>query len=197
MCDISTLSKYKNRPSPPRPANDLPCRGKVFIGNDGMYWKSSQTSNGVYRWVKQSDDKSPTRKSKSPTKSPTRKSKSATKSPTRKSKSPTRKSKSPTRKSKSPTRKSKSPASGRLSSYRVYLISNRKIPVSELTKTSKVHDITLKASHFKAKAEYYKDKDSWEIECSETISHNPQDIKKWAKSLSGVKSVKVAHTNYL
>ena len=170
MCDISTLPKYKNRPSPPRPANDLPCRGKVFIGNDGMYWKSSQTSNG-YRWIKHSDG--------------------------RKSKSPARISRSPARKSKSPARKSKSPAHGRLSSYRVYLISNRKIPVAELTKTSKVHDITLKASHFKAKAEYYKDKDSWEIECSETISHNPQNIKKWAKSLSGVKSVKVAHTNYL
>lgn len=70
MCDMSTLSKYKNRPSPPRPANDSPCRDKVFIGNDGMYWKSTQISNGTYRWVKTKSSvsrKSPAmKKSKSP-----------------------------------------------------------------------------------------------------------------------------------
>ena len=50
LCDISTKSKYLNRPSPPRPANDVACRGRKFSGNDGGVWKSEKTSTGVYRW---------------------------------------------------------------------------------------------------------------------------------------------------
>jgi hypothetical protein len=52
MCDVSTLKKYLTRPSPPRPANDSPCRGKTYIGNDGNMWQSKMTSGSVYRWVK-------------------------------------------------------------------------------------------------------------------------------------------------
>ena len=47
---MSTKPKYLNRPSPPRPANDVACRGKSFPGNDGGVWKSEQTSTGAYRW---------------------------------------------------------------------------------------------------------------------------------------------------
>ena len=52
MCDVSTNKKYLTRPSPPRPANDVGCKGKTFIGNDGNLWKSSVTAKGIYRWVK-------------------------------------------------------------------------------------------------------------------------------------------------
>ena len=52
MCDISTLAKYVHRPSPPRPANNVECRGRVFLGNDGELWRSEDDSNGVYRWKK-------------------------------------------------------------------------------------------------------------------------------------------------
>jgi hypothetical protein len=73
MCDISTLSKYVNRPSPPRPANEPGCRGKIFTGNDGNLWTSVASSSGVYRWVKAGKGrKSPAKKSTS-RKSPAKK----------------------------------------------------------------------------------------------------------------------------
>jgi len=43
-------SKYKNRPSPPYPANDW-C-GKNKKGNDGNMYTSKKNKNGVCRWVK-------------------------------------------------------------------------------------------------------------------------------------------------
>ena len=46
----SHLAKYRDRKSPPYPAND--CRGRIKIGNDGEMWRSKASSNGVYRWVK-------------------------------------------------------------------------------------------------------------------------------------------------
>ena len=42
--------KYKNRPSPPYPANDW-C-GKNKKGNDGNIYTSKKNKNGVCRWVK-------------------------------------------------------------------------------------------------------------------------------------------------
>jgi hypothetical protein len=42
--------KYKDRPSPPYPANDL-C-GKNKKGNDGNMYTSKKNKNGVCRWVK-------------------------------------------------------------------------------------------------------------------------------------------------
>uniref|UniRef100_A0A6C0KUG3 Uncharacterized protein n=1 Tax=viral metagenome TaxID=1070528 RepID=A0A6C0KUG3_9ZZZZ len=52
MCDISTNKKYLSRPSPPRPANDIGCVGKTFVGNDGNLWTSKQNTSGIFRWVK-------------------------------------------------------------------------------------------------------------------------------------------------
>ena len=43
-------SKYKNRPSPPYPANDWCARNKR--GNDGNNYISKKNKNGVCRWVK-------------------------------------------------------------------------------------------------------------------------------------------------
>lgn len=43
-------SKYKNRPSPPYPANDWCGRNKK--GNDGNMYISKKNKNGVCRWVK-------------------------------------------------------------------------------------------------------------------------------------------------
>ena len=42
--------RYKNRPSPPYPANDW-C-GKNKKGNDGNMYISKKNKNGVCRWVK-------------------------------------------------------------------------------------------------------------------------------------------------
>jgi len=51
-CPISNLKKYTIRKSPPRPSNDSGCRGKIFRGNDGLFYASVPNKNGVYRWVK-------------------------------------------------------------------------------------------------------------------------------------------------
>ncbi len=46
-----TLKKYKDRPSPPYPANEN-C-GKVMKGNDGQMYKSVANKAGVCSWRKQ------------------------------------------------------------------------------------------------------------------------------------------------
>jgi hypothetical protein len=84
MCDVSALAKYIFRPSPPRPANNPECRGRIYIGNDGNLWSSEQDSRGVFRWKKiQSLKKSPKKVKKSP--------KKVKKSPKKVKKSPKRK----------------------------------------------------------------------------------------------------------
>lgn len=45
-------AKYVNRPGPPYQANDSACRDKRKKGNDGNWYTSTVTSNGVYRWKK-------------------------------------------------------------------------------------------------------------------------------------------------
>ena len=45
-----TLKKYKNRPSPPYPANET-C-GKVMKGNDGLMYKSVANKAGICSWKK-------------------------------------------------------------------------------------------------------------------------------------------------
>jgi len=50
-CPIINSQKYDKRPSPPRPANDPGCRGKIFRGNDGKWYGSKPNKNGVFRWV--------------------------------------------------------------------------------------------------------------------------------------------------
>jgi len=50
VCSISSLQKYVNRPSPPRPANETGCRGKMLVGNDGNMWISQSDKNGTYKW---------------------------------------------------------------------------------------------------------------------------------------------------
>ena len=45
-----SVKKYRERPSPPYPANDY-C-GKRKKGNDGLYYISKPNKNGVCRWVK-------------------------------------------------------------------------------------------------------------------------------------------------
>ena len=52
MCDVQTLKKFTDRPSPPRAASDPGCQGKTFKGNDGNDWISKPTVKGVYRWTK-------------------------------------------------------------------------------------------------------------------------------------------------
>jgi len=49
-CVQMTQAKYVNRPSPPYPANDAGCRGKIMKGNDGRYYESVSDRNGIYRW---------------------------------------------------------------------------------------------------------------------------------------------------
>ncbi len=46
-----TLKKYRDRPSPPYPANEH-C-GKTMKGNDGLLYKSVANSAGVCSWRKQ------------------------------------------------------------------------------------------------------------------------------------------------
>ena len=50
-CPILSDKKYAKRPSPPRPANDPGCRGKLFRGNNGKWYASKPNKNGVFRWV--------------------------------------------------------------------------------------------------------------------------------------------------
>ena len=45
-----SVKKYRERPSPPFPANDF-C-GKRKKGNDGTFYVSKPNKNGVCRWVK-------------------------------------------------------------------------------------------------------------------------------------------------
>lgn len=45
-----TTKKYRERPSPPYPANKH-C-GKQMTGNDGNMYKSTQNKNGVCTWKK-------------------------------------------------------------------------------------------------------------------------------------------------
>ena len=54
-----------HRPSPPRPANSVGCRGRVYLGNDGELWRSEADSSGVYRWRKISGEKKSPKKVKS------------------------------------------------------------------------------------------------------------------------------------
>ena len=176
------LQKYRERPSPPRPANEEGCRGNTYLGNDGNQWQSRQISTGAYRWFKVASAKVASAKVVS-------------------AKVASAKVVSAKVASKSNAKvkgKRKSPVhGGKFSSYFIRITSSRKIPVAELIKTSKIYDITLKATHFKKQVEYNKYKDNYEIECFNTISHNPSDIKTWAKSLKGVKSVGVKHEYYL
>jgi len=46
-----TLKKYKNRKSPPYPANGANC-GKKMIGNDGNMYISTQNKNYTCTWKK-------------------------------------------------------------------------------------------------------------------------------------------------
>jgi hypothetical protein len=50
-CNVQTASKYQNRPSVPRKANDPSCRGKRFLGNNGLWYISTPNVNNIYRWV--------------------------------------------------------------------------------------------------------------------------------------------------
>ena len=54
-CQKSTLKKYKERPSPPYPAND--CQGQKKKGNNGKMYKSVPDKNNVYKWVLVKDEK--------------------------------------------------------------------------------------------------------------------------------------------
>ena len=45
-----TTNKYKNRKSPPYPANNN--KNKIKKGNDGLKYKSISDKNNVYRWKK-------------------------------------------------------------------------------------------------------------------------------------------------
>ena len=42
--------KYRNRPSPPYPANEM-C-GKTKLGNDGNHYLSKANKNGICSWKK-------------------------------------------------------------------------------------------------------------------------------------------------
>lgn len=46
--DLSRLSKYRNRPSPPFPANQ--CCGETKRGNDGNMWRSVRNVRGICQW---------------------------------------------------------------------------------------------------------------------------------------------------
>lgn len=48
VCKIQTLKKYKERDSPPYPAQE--CKGKQKKGNDGKLYKSESDKKGIYRW---------------------------------------------------------------------------------------------------------------------------------------------------
>lgn len=50
-CKKSTLKKYRERASPPYPAQD--CRGKRKKGSDGIWYASVIDKAGVYRWKKE------------------------------------------------------------------------------------------------------------------------------------------------
>ena len=54
-CEEKRTKKYLNRKSPPYAANEEGCRGTVKQGHDGKWYTSTRASNGVYRWIKNSD----------------------------------------------------------------------------------------------------------------------------------------------
>jgi len=94
--NLSHLKKYRSRPSPPLPANNVDCRFRTFVGNDGFLWSSQPDASNVFHWIrvlkKQSNLSSIQKKSKVTTK---------------KSKVTTKKTKVTTRKSKVLEKKSK------------------------------------------------------------------------------------------
>lgn len=47
---MSHLAKYRNRPSPPFPANDPACQGTTKKGNDGLMYSSVPDRNGIFKW---------------------------------------------------------------------------------------------------------------------------------------------------
>ena len=49
--DGHKYGKYMSRPSPPYPANDPRCHGKIVLGNDGNLW-ISKLAGASNRWVK-------------------------------------------------------------------------------------------------------------------------------------------------
>lgn len=49
-CKKSIDKKYKDRPSPPYPAND--CKKQILEGNDGDEYISLPDKNGIYKWKK-------------------------------------------------------------------------------------------------------------------------------------------------
>ena len=53
-CTLQETKKYQDRPSPPYPANE--CHNKQMTGNDGNIYVSTGDKNGVYKWVKVSDE---------------------------------------------------------------------------------------------------------------------------------------------
>ena len=53
-------SKYRQRNSPPFPANK--CKTRKKKGNDGVMYKSISSKNGVFRWVKWTSPSVKTRK---------------------------------------------------------------------------------------------------------------------------------------
>ena len=51
MCDEQTTKKYRQRNSPPYPANKCSL-GKVMVGNDDQSYVVVANKNGVHRWVR-------------------------------------------------------------------------------------------------------------------------------------------------
>ena len=47
-----SIDKYKNRKSPPFPANAIGNKNKIKKGNDGLKYKSIPDKNGIYKWKK-------------------------------------------------------------------------------------------------------------------------------------------------
>ena len=47
-CVFMKTAKYKNRPSPPYPANK--CKNRFIRGNDGNFYESIPDKNGIYKW---------------------------------------------------------------------------------------------------------------------------------------------------
>ena len=59
-CKKQSEAKYRERNSPPFPANK--CKTLKKRGNDGFMYKSISNKNGVFRWVKWSSPSVKTRK---------------------------------------------------------------------------------------------------------------------------------------
>ena len=54
-CIKSDLKKYKDRKSPPYPANN--CKNEIKVGNDGNKWISKPNKNNIYRWKEYTNQK--------------------------------------------------------------------------------------------------------------------------------------------